>query len=309
MLEIAMEDALGAHRQDKDLFSYPGKVDPRFRDGLIFPAVSPRFRISKGAQIFTIGSCFARNIEEKVAGFKLPTMAFSVPKSEWPARPNGMLNEYTPGTMLQRITNALGGTGFGDRAIVKFREGFGDLLLPGGAPVSMDRVLQRRGEIDRIYDGLKPSDIVIITLGLVQSWYDTKEQLYLNRMPTLWAMKSYPGRYSIRILDVETSYALLSSAVEQLIAAGIHKILVTVSPVPLQKSFTGGDATIANCYSKSVLRLCAHRLYSDFSQVDYFPSYEIVVSGGTDALKDDNVHVKDEVVVRITQYMTELYVD
>lgn len=95
---------------------------------------------------------------------------------------------------------------------------------------------------------------MIITLGLVQSWYDTEEQLYLNRMPGPWAMKSYPGRYSIRILDVETSYALLSSAVEQLIAAGIQKILVTISPVPLQKSFCGGDATIANCYSKSVLK-------------------------------------------------------
>lgn len=308
VLEVSMEEVLGARRHNKDISAYPSKADPRFLDGLVFPAVSPRFKISRGVQIFTIGSCFARNIEEKLAGFELPTTRFTAPKAEWGARPNGLLNEYNPGTMHQRISHALSGTGFGDRAIVRYAEDYSDLLLHGGTPVSMERALQRRGEIDAIYAHLRLSELVVITLGLVQAWYDTKEQLYLNRMPSSLAMKNAPGRYTMRTLDVETSYSLLGSAVEKIIAAGIQKVLVTVSPVPLQTAFSGVDATITNCYSKSVLRVCAQRLFSDFKQVDYFPSYEIALSGGANALMDDNVHVKDEIVERITRYMTDLYV-
>jgi hypothetical protein len=308
MLEIAIEDVLGADAKSKSAWDYPGKSDPRFRDGLIFPAVFPRFRIPRGAQIFTIGSCFARNVEEKLEGFRLPTMQFSVPKSEWKARPNGLLNEYTPGAMLQRIGHAVGGKTFAERAIVKAGDGFADLLLPGGAPVSIERVLERRQDIDRTYGYLKSSEVVIITLGLVQSWFDSHDQLYLNRMPTPWAMKTHPGRYSVRILDVDMSYAMLRSAVEGLIAVGIAKILITVSPVPMQKSFSGVDAAVANSYSKSVLRTCADRLYAEFKQVDYFPSYEIVLSAGVDAFKDDNVHVRDDIVGRVIEYLTESYV-
>lgn len=304
-----MEEALGAYRQSGDASGYPGKSDPRFRGRLIFPAVSPRFTIPRGAQIFTIGSCFARNVEEKLAGmFRLPTSEFSVPKSEWKARPNGLLNEYTPGAMLQRIGNALGREEFGERAIVKMGEGFADLLLPGGTPVPIERVIERRQQIDRVYSRLRDCEIVIITLGLVQSWYDARDGLYLNRMPSQWAMRNFPGRYFVRILDFETSYALLRNAVGALISAGIGKILVTVSPVPLQISFSGVDATIANSYSKSILRVCAERLRAEFGQVDYFPSYEIVLSAGSDAFKDDNVHVRDEIVGQVTEYLAATYV-
>jgi hypothetical protein len=235
-------------------------------------------------------------------------MEFAVPKSEYKARANGLLNEYNPATMFQRIDSALSKKNFGERAIAKERDGYVDLMLHGGPPVSLERLLQRRKEIDRMYGTIKKSDMVVITLGLVQSWYDHEDQLYLNRMPGLLAMRTYPGRYSSRILDVETSYAFLSLVVEKLISAGVQKILVTVSPVPLQKSFNGMDAAILNCYSKSVLRTCAHRLYMDFSQVDYFPSYEIVLSAGMHAFMDDNVHVNKGVVDNIIKYMSELYV-
>src|SRR5690242_16481135 len=77
------------------------------------PNLSPRFRLKRGSTIFTIGSCFARNIEEHLAplGFDIPMADFGVPEGEWPARPfarrAGILNKYTPPSMLQEVLQTL----------------------------------------------------------------------------------------------------------------------------------------------------------------------------------------------------------
>src|SRR5277367_4594756 len=36
-----------------------------------------------------------------------------------------------------------------------------------------------------------------------------------------------------------------------------QKVILTVSPVPFTRTFSGSDAVVANCYSKSVLRTAA----------------------------------------------------
>lgn len=93
---------------------FPDEEDPRFEDGLLFPALQPKFLLEAPARVFTIGSCFARNIELALLDYddiELPTMSFTVPKSEWPNRPNGLLNQYNTGTTSQRILTALRGGG------------------------------------------------------------------------------------------------------------------------------------------------------------------------------------------------------
>lgn len=87
------------------------------------------------------------------------------------------------------------------------------------------------------------------------------------------------------------------------------RVIITVSPVPLQTTFTGQDAVTANSYSKAILRVTAEHLRRRFEgKVDYFPSYEIVLSGGKSAFGKDNVHVHAHVVKAITNYMTSIYV-
>lgn len=48
-------------------------------------------------------------------------------------------------------------------------------------------------------------------------------------------------------------------------------------------------------------------LGKQFANVDYFPSYEIVRSGGLANYIDDNVHVRYEVVKNITTLMINKY--
>lgn len=302
-------EALRVSRRNPDK-RFPNEEDPRFQDGLLFPSLNPRFQLSTPAKVFTIGSCFARNIEEALRDYdiEMPTSKFMVPESEWPHRPNGMLNEYNSGTISQRILSVVEGKKPPEDTIVETPDGFVDLLLPpAGVPVTFERAIARRREVESVYEELVSSDLVIITLGLVEAWFDEVNGLYLNRMPRAPNIKKQSGRYSLRRLDVFDSLSLLDQALGGLIGAGVDKILLTVSPVPLATTFSGKDVVVANSYSKSVLRVCAEQLSERYPEVDYFPSFELVSSGGLGSFNSDNIHVRDEVVRLATGHMLGAY--
>lgn len=287
---------------------WPGKGDSRFRHGLVFPQFLPSFRFDRGDRVFTIGSCFARNIEEYLTDQVVPTLRFRVPPEEWPHRSNGLINEYNPGTMAQRIERAFGGPPETLDSIVPHQgDGFVDLMLPGTGAVSYDRAVERRAEIDAIYAFLPGSQAVVITLGLVEAWFDTACARYLNRMPPVSVLRKQPGRYVVRMLDVQQTYSLVAPAIDLLVKNG-SPVILTVSPVPLGLSFFSEDAVVANAFSKSVLRVCARGLQQSFpGRVDYFPSYEIVMSGGVSSFIDDNIHVCEDVVRVVVEYMLSKY--
>lgn len=78
------------------------------------------------------------------------------------------------------------------------------------------------------------------------------------------------------------------------------KIFVTVSPVPLKRTFSGEDIFVANMLSKSTLRAALGQLVENRANVIYFPSYETVLSAGDDAWEADGRHVRRSVVEAIT---------
>jgi hypothetical protein len=287
---------------------YPGREDERSRDDLIFPTFVPKFpfEFDRGTKVFTIGSCFARNIEEilRPVGAELPTMSFSAPHKEYSGRSNSLLNEYNIGTISQRIVFALEGRQFPQDTIVRSGSLYSDLLLASGSDVTFERAVHRRADIDGIYAQLARSDLVIITLGLVEAWYDEANALHLNRIPPHDAAVAELDRYQLRRLDVEDSYPLLARAIGALRDCSI-KVILTVSPVPLSFTFSGQDCVVANEFSKSVLRVCADRIERHFDNVEYFPSYEIVRSGGLSSYGDDQVHVKDAIVRRVIDHLMD----
>lgn len=93
---------------------YPSYKDIRFNQYYLKQNIIPKFKLLKPLKVFTIGSCFARNIElalKDISGIYLPTLSFKVPKNEWPAqeegviwRGNDILSEYTP-TRLHKSKN------------------------------------------------------------------------------------------------------------------------------------------------------------------------------------------------------------
>lgn len=279
---------------------FPEQGDSRCRDGMLWPEIRPGFAIPFGpeASVFTIGSCFARHIEDALEplGVRMPTRGFS---------PGHVLNEYNPGTISRRILDALSGTESPAETIVATGGGWLDLLLMDDIQPSPEQVQVRRTEVARLYAGLADCDYVIVTLGLVECWFDRLAECYINRLPPMDLART-DGRFEFRRLGVEDALPLLWEAFEALAAAG-KKLVLTVSPVPIWTTFTQDDAAVADSYSKAVLRICADRLAAGFPNVDYFPSFEIVRSGGIGAFQADNLHVRDAVVRAVTAEMVRAY--
>jgi hypothetical protein len=149
--------------------------------------------------------------------------------------------------------------------------------------------------------------IVVITLGLVEVFQDTRTGLFANTTPHLTAS---PGRYEFGVL----TYREVMDALER-----IHRllsehgrsdveILVTVSPVPLSATFTGTDIVMANTYSKSLLRSAAGEWSQSNGNVHYFPSYEIVMNSARDrAWFMDGRHVRHDMVAHVMQLFADAY--
>jgi hypothetical protein len=268
------------------------------------PALLPGFTLEPGSAVFTIGSCFARNIEISLRdhGLRIPTLDLQFPNEELmkgTGLRTGILNKYTPFSMLNEIEQ-LARDDDGARFLVEAGEDrYWDGQLHSHEIVTRERGLQRRRRIRRLYsEAVAESAVVIVTLGLIEAWWDEAEQLYLNDTVPRSLVERHPGRFFFEVLPIDKTV----DAVMRLVA-GLHalnpaqKMLLTVSPVPFQRSFSGTDAIIANSYSKAALRVAAEAATRSFDHVDYFPSYETVtLSDPALSWEDDLVHVKPDMI-------------
>ncbi|MEA2729924.1 MAG: hypothetical protein QOD93_7411 [Acetobacteraceae bacterium] len=308
-MRLSLEEVIANARRSGPARLFPRLDDPRVRHGAVFSEIWPRFCLSSGTSVFTIGSCFSRSVEERLPGFRVPTLDLAVPSGERPGRPNGVLNEYNPGTICQRLELAASGGSFGDLCIAPDAGGFLDLLLPDHvAPCSTERLLQRRAQVDRVYAALPGCEAVIMTFDLVEAWYDKEAGLYLNRLPPAAFLMAERDRFELHVLDFEETERLFERSLAAIRSLGVKKVILIVSPVPLEGTYAGQDSIVANSFSKSVLLVCADRLCRNHPDVDYFPGYEIVMSAGPASYEADSIHVRDEVVDFVTSYLVERYV-
>lgn len=302
---ISGQDAYGNLLQGvkKRTFRYPSKGETGYHEGVLLPKLHPKFVIGPSEKIFTIGSCFAREIESR-----LVQRGFDVPISKFPS-PH-MLNEYNAGTILQRIESVFGMFTYEEgMGIEENDKGFVDLFLHiAQAPVALDVLYLRRRVIAELYQELLAADTIVITLGLTETWFDTKYQCYVNKAPSRMTVGREPERFQFHRMDVEDVQARVANALALVNGHSHKKIILTVSPIPIEATFSQSNAIVANSYSKAVLRVVAEKMASDFDNVDYFPSYEMAISGGTRYYQDDNVHVTDELVDIITRHMLSNYI-
>lgn len=276
-----------------------GRLEP-----IAAPALAPSFTLPQGCSVFTIGSCFARNIEIALRdrGLRIPTLALQFPPEELmkgTALRTGILNKYTPFSMLNEIEQ-LGRDDDGGRYLIEVGEDrWWDGQLHSHEPVTRERGLQRRRRIRRLYaEAIAESAVVIVTLGLVEAWWDEAEQIYVNDTIPRHVIDRHPGRFFFETLAVEKTIDAVMRLVTALHALNpAQKMLLTVSPVPFQRSFSGADAMVANSYSKAALRVAAEVATRSFDHVDYLPSYETVtLSEGGSAWEDDLVHVRPDMI-------------
>lgn len=289
----------------------------RLQEPLFIPDIMPGFTISPRDKIFAIGSCFARGVEGRLAAMGYDVVSrtnlfdeFQMKRHGWP---HDFTNKYNVPSILNELRWVLGGgTGLPDDALYKVEhDQWHDAHAnPVFGLVTKETAVRQHQTLSRLVSKITECRVVIITLGLIEAWFDTKLGLYTNATP--WRSGVSLERYRFRVLTFGQIEDALSEIHELLTEHGHEglRIVVTVSPVPLEATFTGSDIVIANTHSKALLRAAAAEWASANANVDYFPSYEIAMnSSRSRTWHMDGRHVRKEAVAHIMDTFVANYVE
>lgn len=277
----------------------------------------PKFKISSSDKIMTIGSCFARNIERALKQMNMNVLSSFVPGM---LGADNIVNKYTSRSILSDLQLALSGRPLTDedfmRTIYVNSQGLARNLAFGGAGSAkgdaLEEVLSTSRKFFEHLGNLREVDVAIVTFGLVETWYDQKNDIYLNIAPSPAEVKADPGRFAVHVLSYEEIRSDMIEIFKLITEKGKPgvKILATVSPVPLHATFRAQDCLQANMYSKSVQRAALEEALARFDNVHYFPSYEMVALAAPSIawVDDDFRHVRPETVDRIMRKVITAYV-
>jgi hypothetical protein len=268
------------------------------------PKIKPKFLLGENPSIFTSGSCFAREIEHALHVLGKKVLSWS--PGETSLDP-GSFNRYNTFSVINDFRLAHEG-GYNKDLIWETPVGWVDYSANGIQPSRESLLETRQSSID-VHQRIAQADVFVLTLGLIEAWYDLKTETYLNFTPSE-VLAGNLSRFECRITDYEENIKAAKYLINYLRENfnSNLKVIITVSPVPLGVSFTGEDIAQANTLSKSTLRAVAQKIADDDDMVDYFPSYEIVtLSDPHQTWLPDYRHVRREAVARIMQTFIDHY--
>ena len=320
---ISIEEAKNNFKNN-NLAKFPDSLNRLMPE--VWPEVISRFKLKPGEKIYTIGSCFARNIELYLneCGFIIPTLDYEFPEDEKIGnRINSILNKYTPPNILQEIiwTKQIydkgGKVTFEDCKDFSFKIKNQDLYLDLGLniknkAVSKQRFLERRQQIYNISRNIFSSDCVVITLGLIEAWFDKQKSTYIQLSPFIYRDLLREGdRFELHILNNAKCLEYIKKSIELIKSMNPDvKILLTTSPVSLGRTFTNQDIIIENLYSKCILRAVCGEIYNTHDFVDYFPSFEsVILTKSWKPYAGDFIHITDEFVEKIVQKVKDNFLE
>ncbi|QPK90935.1 GSCFA domain-containing protein (plasmid) [Bacillus velezensis] len=287
---------------------------------LASPSAKPSFTMKPTDSVFTIGSCFARNVESALleTGMKVTSNEdqLGVVGDSLGFTPN-FFNKYSIHSIYNDLKWAFERDTYpGDDIIYPMHKDglYADMQLGmSKLEFEMDDIRDFRTRYLDVMARAKDADVVIITLGYVETWYDNKLGLYLNTSPPQPLIKADPDRFEFRVLSYNDILDALHDVHALLLKHRTKplKMLVTVSPVPLLSTFRDVDVLVANTYSKSVQRAAIDEFIRDAEGVDYFPSYEFVILSNPELAwsRGDYRHVSPDLVARIMSNVVTQYVE
>lgn len=289
--------------------------------------IQPKFQVRRSEAVFAVGSCFAREVEEALSGlgFAVPTRCdaiFEQPPLQHDTahnpgtRPRAYLNRYNSMSMLDEFRHLLGQAPELEQGLLTYsldRGATADLHYTQSLrQVDMPTTLARRQRVRKhLGPLLRNSRLFVLTLGMAECWYDAEAGRYLNNTPGPRVLAAYGERLSVHLTRFEQHLAALRGLHELLTQTHGEdfRLVITVSPVPLERTFLDQDVVVTNNYSKSMLRAVAQEFAAAHANVDYFPSYELVsYADPRSAWAWDHRHVTPALVAHIMSLFARHYV-
>ena len=157
-------------------------------------------------------------------------------------------------------------------------------------------------------NALKNLDVLIITLGLTETWQlSSNSEIVFSRSP--WNCS--PSLCKRKVLTVQDNLKELNyiNKIIKLFNPNIHLIL-SVSPVPLLATFQTDNYHVAEAtmLSKSTLRLAIDYFVMENSNATYFPSFEMVSYCVKDPWDSDQRHINKEAVQKVMNMFNKYFV-
>jgi hypothetical protein len=319
LVELRSEKAWENIFQEKcrypDLYSHRSSPFAR-------PHIQPKFKISKNEKIFTIGSCFARNVESILAekGFELPSFNL-VKRIQGKPNPNiHVHNKYNLFSILQELKWSFGveDTPNPKERIVHTKNGKCVDFFLHMDPENIDICNWLAEQNTICFKESLSCSVWVITLGLSEVWIDKLTGRYVTEPQNFYKLwpdqkdlqQSWHDRFLFKLLSFNETLSCLQEVLDliQRFVPQDTRVMITVSPVPMAGTFMNRDVMISNCYSKSLLRVAAEQVTQTNHNVDYFPSYESVMySPRESAWQRDGIHVQQRMVEDVIQRMLHAY--
>jgi hypothetical protein len=287
----------------------------------IEPTPPPR-RFDLKAPVFTMGSCFAREIEAALRAAGGHVISLDRAKMDRPefhdgegTVRSGFFHRFTPRAIWHEFKIAfdeLPGWKANSSLLFPRGEELEDFnyWAVKGSDLSARAHGVRRSLAREFVQRVTEAELVILTLGLIEAWVHKPTGFDCNRIdPRVIARR--PEEFELVFLDYEDTIFCLADVrrmLKRYHKTGDFQLVVTVSPVPLGSTFSTDDIIVANERSKSVLRAAAGKFCSDNPDVRYFPSYEFVrFSEPAAAWRPDRLHVQRAMVNHIVKTFTRTY--
>ena len=240
----------------------------QFRTPIDLPVFSPQLQASQKSMF--IGSCFAEHIAQKFREHALPHIL----------NPFGIV--YNPKSVAQALQLLLTKREFDKTDIFRHQELWHSFHFHGrfSAPKANDALRAMNRSVAEAATQLTQTDFLFITFGT--AYYFTHNETGVvvannHKMPA-----SEFTRHRMQVYEIT---ALFATVLTDLFRVSPNlRVVFTVSPVRHLK-----DGLHGNQLSKATLLLAIDALAEQFSQVLYFPAYEIL----NDDLRDYRFYAND----------------
>jgi hypothetical protein len=256
------------------------------------PVVKFEIKINRETKVATAGSCFAQHIARylKQTGFNYYIAEPGhpvLPESVRLANNYGLFsarygNIYTARQLLQLFQRAYGlfcpvdACWKVDENI--YLDPFRPTAQPGGFISEREMLLDREQHLTSVRKMFETLDVFVFTLGLTECWVSRSDGAVFPICPGVEGGEFNKSRHLFVNETVHDVVSEMSSFLMHLARVNPRaEVILTVSPVPLAATARRDQHVLAaTTYSKSVLRVAAEMLVSQFPHVHYFPSYEII---------------------------------
>lgn len=268
----------------------PGISDPRAFD----PVGEVPFGITATDKIVTAGSCFAQHVANflRKAGYN-----YLVTEPCHPAFSEDLAKRFNYGTFTARYGNLYTARqlkqllqrahgeftplvdhwprGEDGRVVDPFRP----QIQPDGFVSAAELAADRVQHFAAIRTAIRDMDVFVFTLGLTECWADRRDGAVYPLAPGVAGGTWDPEIVEFRNFGYEETLADMVFSLEYIRRINPNvRIILTVSPVPLNATYEDRHVFLSTTWSKAVLRLVAEALTERFDRCLYFPSYEVITA-------------------------------